>query len=178
MAELSTLARPYAKAAFEYAVDAADLKGWSDSLKAASVVSQEEKVVQLLGAPGYTSEQQATNTIEICGDAINEKAQGFLRVLAENKRLGLLPQISKQFEALKANREKTIDITVVSAVQLNDVQKNKLASALSAKLEREVNMQASVDVSLIGGAVVRAGDTVIDGSIRGKLSKLAQVLHS
>ena len=65
MAELSTLARPYAKAAFEYAVDAADLKSWSDSLKAASAVSQEEKVVQLLGAPGYTSEQRATNTIEI-----------------------------------------------------------------------------------------------------------------
>ena len=101
-----------------------------------------------------------------------------MRVLAENKRLGLLPQISKQFEALKANREKTIDITVVSAVQLSDVQKNKLASALSAKLEREVNMQASIDVSLIGGAVVRAGDIVIDGSICGKLSKLAQVLYS
>jgi F-type H+-transporting ATPase subunit delta len=178
MAELSTLARPYAKAAFEYAVDAVDLKGWSDSLKAASAVSQEEKVVRLLGSPGYTSAEQATKTIEICGDAINEKARRFLLVLAENKRLILLPQISKQFEALKANREKTIDVSVVSAVQLSDVQKNKLASALSARLEREVNMQASVDANLIGGVVVRAGDAVIDGSICGRLSKLAQVLHS
>tara|TARA_B110000503_G_scaffold139228_1_gene227155 strand:- start:1574 stop:2110 length:537 start_codon:yes stop_codon:yes gene_type:complete len=178
MAELSTLARPYAKAVFEYAVDAGDLKSWSDSLKVASAIAQADKVVQFIGSPGCTSAQQAAKIIEICGDAINEKTRGFLLVLAENKRLKLLPQISKQFEALKANKEKTIDVSVVSAVQLSDVQKNKLASALSTKLEREVNIQTSVDASLIGGVIVRAGDTVIDGSICGRLSKLAQALHS
>ena len=98
--------------------------------------------------------------------------------MAENKRLKLLPQISKQFETLKANREKTIEVSVVSAVELNDIQKNTLASALSAKLEREVNMQVSVDTALIGGAIIRAGDTVIDGSICGRLTTLAQALHS
>jgi F-type H+-transporting ATPase subunit delta len=178
MAELSTLARPYAKAAFEYAVVANNLQGWSNSLKTAAAVSQEDKVLRLLSSPSYTSAEQAKQAIEICGEAINEKVGGFLLVLAENKRLRLLPQISKQFELLKANREKTIDVSVVSAVQLSDEQKNKLASALSAKLEREVNMEASVDASLIGGAVVRAGDTVIDGSICGRLNKLAQALHS
>ena len=178
MAELSTLARPYAKAAFEYAVDAKDLQGWSDSLKTVAAVCQNDKVVSMLNSPSITLVQQAKRTIEICGNEINLKTQGFISVLAENKRLKLLPQISKQFEALKANREKTIEVSVVSAVELNDIQKNTLASALSAKLEREVNMQVSVDTNLIGGAVIRAGDTVIDGSICGRLTTLAQVLHS
>jgi len=178
MAELSTLARPYAKAAFEYAVDAKDLQGWSDSLKTVAAVCQNDKVVSMLNSPSITLVQQAKRTIEICGNEINLKTQGFISVLAENKRLKLLPQISKQFEALKANREKTIEVSVVSAVELNDIQKNTLASALSAKLEREVNMQVSVDTALIGGAIIRAGDTVIDGSICGRLTTLAQALHS
>ena len=101
-----------------------------------------------------------------------------MRVLAENRRLQLLPQIYQQFEVLKANREKTVEVNVVSATEISTEQQNKLASALSAKLEREVNMQVSVDDSLIGGAVVRAGDTVIDGSIRGRLAKLAEALNS
>jgi F-type H+-transporting ATPase subunit delta len=143
-----------------------------------AAVCQNEKVVNLLSSPSSTSAQQAKLTIEICGDEINEKTKGFISVLAENKRLKLLPQISKQFETLKDNREKTIDVDVVSAIKLSDKQKNTLASALSAKLEREVNMQVSVDTSLIGGAVIRAGDTVIDGSICGRLTTLAQVLHS
>lgn len=178
MAELSTLARPYAKAAFEYAVDAKDLQGWSDSLKTVAAVCQNDKVVSMLNSPSITLVQQAKRTIEICGNEVNLKTQGFISVLAENKRLKLLPQISKQFETLKANREKTIEVNVVSAVELNDIQKNTLASALSAKLEREVNMQVSVDTTLIGGAIIRAGDTVIDGSICGRLTTLAQALHS
>jgi len=178
MAELSTLARPYAKAAFEYAVNAKDLQGWSDSLKTVAAICQNDKVVSLLNSPSITLVQQAKRTIEICGDEINLKTQGFISVLAENKRLKLLPQISKQFEMLKANREKTIEVSVVSAVELSNTQKNTLASALSAKLEREVNMQVSVDAALIGGAIIRAGDTVIDGSICGRLTTLAQALHS
>ena len=120
MAELSTLARPYAKAAFEYAVDAKDLQGWSDSLKTVAAVCQNDKVVSMLNSPSITLVQQAKRTIEICGNEINLKTQGFISVLAENKRLKLLPQISKQFETLKANREKTIEVSVVSAVELND----------------------------------------------------------
>jgi len=178
MAELSTLARPYAKAAFEYAVNAKDLQGWSDSLKTVAAICQNDKVVSLLNSPSITLVQQAKRTIEICGDEINLKTQGFISVLAENKRLKLLPQISKQFEMLKANREKTIEVSVVSAVELSNTQKNTLASALSAKLEREVNMKVSVDAALIGGAIIRAGDTVIDGSICGRLTTLAQALHS
>jgi F-type H+-transporting ATPase subunit delta len=114
MAELSTLARPYAKAAFEYAVAGKNLKGWSNSLKILVAVCQSERVLSLLSSPSSTSAQQAKLMTEICGDEINEETKGFVSVLAENKRVKLLPQISKQFEALKDNREKTIDVDVVS----------------------------------------------------------------
>jgi len=178
MAELSTLARPYAKAAFQYAADASDLQGWSDSLAVAAAVAAQDVVVKLLSSPSYTATQQAEKTIEVCGDALNEKSRSFVQVLAENRRLQLLPQIYQQFEVLKANREKTVEVSVVSASEISTEQQDKLASALSSKLERQVNMQVSIDDSLIGGIVVRAGDTVIDGSIRGRLAKLAEVLNS
>ena len=178
MAELSTLARPYAKAAFEYAASANDLQGWSENLEVIAAVAQQQAVVKLLSSPSYTAAQQAEKTIEICGDAVTDEIGRFLRVLAENRRLQLLPQIYQQFEVLKANREKTVEVNVVSATEISTEQQNKLASALSAKLERDVNMQVSVDDSLVGGAVVLAGDTVIDGSIRGRLAKLAEALNS
>jgi F-type H+-transporting ATPase subunit delta len=178
MAELSTLARPYAKAAFQYAADASDLQGWSNSLAVAAAVASQDTVVKLLSSPSYTATQQAEKTIEVCGDALNEKSRSFVQVLAENRRLQLLPQIYQQFEVLKANREKTVEVNVVSASEISTEQQEKLASALSSKLEREVSMQVSIDDSLIGGVVVRAGDTVIDGSIRGRLAKLAEVLNS
>lgn len=178
MAELSTLARPYAKAAFQYAADASDLQGWSNSLAVAAAVAAQDTVVKLLSSPSYTATQQAEKTIEICGDALNEKSRSFVQVLAENRRLQLLPQIYQQFEVLKANREKTVEVSVVSASEISTEQQEKLASALSSKLERQVSMQVSIDDSLIGGVVVRAGDTVIDGSIRGRLAKLAEVLNS
>ncbi|WP_438951070.1 F0F1 ATP synthase subunit delta [Porticoccus sp.] len=178
MAELSTLARPYAKAAFEYAEGAGDLQNWSDSLAVAAAVAQQHVVEKLLSSPAYTAAQQAEKVITVCGDALSGKTLNFIQVLADNRRLRLLPQIYQQFETLKANREKTVEVNVVSAREISAEQQEKLASALSAKLERTVNMQVSVDSTLIGGAVVRAGDTVIDGSIRGRLLKLAEALHS
>ena len=178
MAELSTLARPYARAAFEYAAQADELKSWSESLATAGSVAQQPDVVKLLSSPSYTAQQQAATLIELCGDALDQKGQNFLSVLSENHRLQLLPEISLQFDILKANREKAVDVELVAAQELDAEQQQKLGDALSAKLERKVNMQVSLDKSLLGGAVIRAGDTVIDGSIRGRLAKLAESLHS
>jgi F-type H+-transporting ATPase subunit delta len=178
MAELSTLARPYARAAFEYAAQAGELQSWSDSLSTAGSVAQQSNVVDLLSSPSVTAQQQATALIEICGDALDEKGQNFLTVLSENHRLQLLPEISLQFDILKANREKSVDVELVAAHELDAEQQQKLSEALSAKLERKVNMQVSLDKNLLGGAVIRAGDLVIDGSIRGRLAKLAESLHS
>jgi F-type H+-transporting ATPase subunit delta len=104
--------------------------------------------------------------------------QNFVAILSENRRLQLLPQISHQFEIMKANREKAVDVDLVAAHEMDADQQQKLSDALSAKLERKVNMQVSLDKSLLGGAVIRAGDTVIDGSIRGRLTKLAESLNS
>ncbi|MDG2116520.1 MAG: F0F1 ATP synthase subunit delta [Porticoccaceae bacterium] len=178
MAELSTLARPYAKAAFEFAADAGDLQGWSTSLATAGAVAQQPAVVKLLSSPSSTAAQQAAAVIEICGDALSATGQNFIAILSENRRLQLLPQISHQFDIMKANREKAVEVDVVAAHEMGADQQQQLSDALSAKLERKVNMQVSLDKSLLGGAVIRAGDTVIDGSIRGRLTKLAESLNS
>ena len=178
MAELSTLARPYAKAAFEYAAASNELKGWSESLAVIAVVAQQGKVEKLLSSPTYTAEQQAQQLMDVCGESLSEAGRNFISVLAENRRLKLLPYIQQQFEVLKANREKSVDVNVTSAGEITPEQQQKLAAALQAKLDREVNLQVSIDKSLLGGAVIRAGDTVIDGSIRGRLAKLAEALNS
>jgi F-type H+-transporting ATPase subunit delta len=178
MAELSTLARPYAKAAFEFAADAGDLQGWSKSLSTAGAVAEQQAVVKFLSSPNATAAQQAAAVNDICGDALSVTGQNFIAILSENRRLQLLPHISHQFEIMKANREKAVDVEVVSAYELDAVQQKTLSDALGAKLERNINMQVSFDNSLLGGAVIRAGDTVIDGSIRGRLAKLAESLNS
>ena len=178
MAELSTLARPYAKAAFEFAADAGDLQGWSKSLSTAGAVAEQQAVVKFLSSPNATAAQQAAAVNDICGDALSVTGQNFIAILSENRRLQLLPHISHQFEIMKANREKAVDVEVVSAYELDAVQQEKLSDALGAKLKRNINMQVSFDNSLLGGAVIRAGDTVIDGSIRGRLAKLAESLNS
>jgi F-type H+-transporting ATPase subunit delta len=178
MAELSTLARPYAKAAFEYAMEAGDLQGWSDSLGTASSVAKQSSVDQLLSSPSSTSAEQAAALTDICGEFLGSAGKNFICILSENRRLKLLPQIAHQFEIMKANQEKAIEVDVVSAQPLDEEQQEKLTQALSKKLERKVNMQVSLDKSLLGGAVIRAGDTVIDGSIRGRLTKLAESFNS
>jgi len=178
MAELSTLARPYAKAAFEFAVDASDLQGWASCLATSAAVTQHAAVVKLLRSPSSTLIQQAATIIDLCGDDLNATGQNFITILSENRRLTLLPQISHQFEVMKANREKAVDVDVAAAQPLDAQQQQMLSDALSNKLQRKVNMQVSLDKSLLGGAVIRAGDTVIDGSIRGRLTKLAESLNS
>lgn len=178
MAELSTLARPYAKAAFEYAVQAEDLQGWSASLELAGAVAQQPEVSKFLSSPSATAEQQADALKEICGDQLLVTCQNFISILSENRRLKLLPQISQQFDMMKANREKAIDVEIASAHTLDEKQQQTLSDALSEKLERKVNLQVNIDKNLLGGAVIRAGDTVIDGSIRGRLTKLAESLNS
>jgi len=178
MAELSTLARPYAKAAFQAAVDANALEQWSEMLTYSSAVTQNEDVVKLLSNPGLTGQQQAQTLIEVCGDKLNEAGQNLVSVLAENKRISLLPQILEQFEHLKAEQEKSVDVEIVSAFEVADETKQKLTQALKAKLAKDVRVTTSVDETLVGGAIIRAGDLVVDGSVRGKLAKLAEAMNS
>ena len=178
MAELSTLARPYAKAAFEFAVTANDLAAWSTQLSVVSAVAQIEKVQTILSSPSLTSEQQAQQFIDLCGDELSANAQNFIKVLAENKRLPLLPEISTLFEIFKSNREKSVDVEVATVFDLDEALQEKLASTLSSKLERDVNVQTVIDKDLIGGVVIRAADIVIDGSISGRLAKLSEAMNA
>ena len=178
MAELTTLARPYAKAAFEHAQAHQQLASWSAMLGLAATVSQDDTMQRVLKAPRLTSAEKATTFNEVCGDKFDAQARNFISVVAENGRLDLLPEIAAQFELYKAEREQSVDVDATSAFALNDEQQDKLAKVLSARLGREVRLHAAEDASLIGGVVIRAGDLVIDGSVRGKLAKLAEALKS
>ena len=178
MAELITSARPYAKAAFEVALADGGLENWSKMLAVVASVTDHEAVATMLSSPTLAAEQLAQSLIDICGDELDSKGQKFICLLAENKRLRLLPEISTLFEILKANQEKSVDVEITTAFEISPDVSNKLAQALKARLQREINLATHVDQSLIGGAVIRAGDTVIDNSVRGKLSKLAEIMNS
>lgn len=178
MAELTTLARPYAKAAFEVALAGKALNEWSKMLAVSAAITRDETVSYLLRSPALSSEQVSDSFVQVCGDELNAKGKNFIRLLAENKRLVLLPQISQLYDVLKANQEKSVDVEVTTAFEISSEISTKLAQALKTRLQREIKMVTRVDHSLIGGVVIRAGDTVIDSSVRGKLSKLAESMKS
>lgn len=178
MAELSTLARPYAKAAFEYAVDNNLLAPWSEQLATVASVAADEGMAGVLNNPSLTAAQQASKLGEVCGEAVSAQMRNFIAILADNKRLALLPEIYTLFAQYKANREKTVDVEVISAFDLADSARDRLADVLGKKLERRVEVRTSTDSNLLGGVLIRAGDLVIDGSVRGKLDKLAEAMNS
>lgn len=174
MADKSTIARPYAKAAFEVA-GAGRLGAWSEGLRAAAATVSDPRVQALLGNPRVLPRQLA-DLVTAVADRLDEDGRNFIRTLAENHRLDCLPEISALFEQLKAEAEGTVDVAVTSAVPLSEAQQHELAAALERRLRRSVHLQCTTDPALIGGAVVRAGDLVIDGSLRARLSRIAYEL--
>lgn len=178
MAELSTLARPYANAAFEYAVAEGALEPWSQSLGLLAALCEDEKIAVLLRSPTHAGPQRVALLLKLCDGSLSGGVQNFLHVMADNHRLPLLPAVHEQFQALKANLERTIDVDVVTAAPLSEALHARLTTALGKRLGRDVRVAVSVDPALLGGAVIRAGDTVIDGSLRGRLNKLADALLS
>lgn len=178
MAERATIARPYAKAAFDYARDAKGLGQWSKGLQAAAAIVADPRVAEATKNPKWDAAQLAGLVTDVAGDSLDDGMRNFVRVLTENHRLLLLPEITEQYEALRAAVENSIDVEVVSAVTLNAAQAEKLAAALSQRFKRQVRMRNSVDSSLLGGAVIRAGDLVIDGSLKGRLERLGTELEA
>ncbi|MFT6286300.1 MAG: F-type H+-transporting ATPase subunit delta [Alcanivorax sp.] len=178
MAELSTLARPYAKAVFEFARDNSDLSQWSTQLETVAAVSQDSTMMAVFSNPSLTAEQQAQTLSDICGDELDTQGRNFVAILADNKRLALLPEIYSLFAKYKANQEKSVDVEVVSAFDLADSVRDRLAEVLGKKLERDVKVSTTTDSSLLGGVLIRADDLVIDGSVRGRLNKLAEAMNS
>lgn len=177
MADTATIARPYARAAFDYARGANALAPWSSLLKAANAALGDERVAALVGNPHVRSADLVTFLLELASGAqasadLSAKARNFLQLLADNRRLELLPQIALQYEALRAEVENTVDVTVTSAMPLTGAQSAKLSAALAKRFKRTVRLQQELDPKLIGGAIVRAGDFVVDGSLRGRVERL------
>ena len=178
MINTQTLARPYAKAAFEFASAAGRIEAWSGMLSLAAVAVEVPDVAELLRNPRLTSENKVKTLVQLLGSDIDEAFRNFVSTLGDNDRLDVLPTIRELFEELKAEAEKTLDVEVQTAFELTPAQLQTLAAALSKRLDRTVNPQQVVNPALIGGVVIRAGDVVVDGSVRGKLSQLAESLKS
>ena len=180
MAESITVARPYTKAAFETALAQGDLGSWSEFLNMAAAVVADPGLAQVLDNPELTAAQKAQLVTDVVNGShpVSQQAQNFLNLLAENKRLSLLPEVSSLYDTLKANQEQSVDVSIVSAFDLGYEQQDKLAQALSAMLSREINITSTTDASVLGGVIVHAGDLVIDGSVKGKLGKLAEAMNA
>ena len=173
MSELTTVARPYAKAAFDFAVEKDAVAKWQEMLAFAGAVAANDDMHQLLS--GAVAADIFNN---VCGEQLDEHGQNLVKVLAENKRLAALPEISTLFDAFKADYDKEIEVDVTSASTLTDAQQNELVASLEKRLARKVKLNCNVDPALIAGMVINAGDTVIDGSVKSKLNRLADALQA
>jgi F-type H+-transporting ATPase subunit delta len=176
MAERTTTARPYAKAIFALARQANRLAETSAGLIRAAETVVDPRVHALLGSPHVTAAQLAELVNGIAGDRLDENGRNFVALLAQNRRLGFLPEITALFEQMKAEVENAVDVEVTAATALTPDQESRYAAALQKKLGRTVRLHTKVDGSLLGGAVLKAGDLVIDGSIKGRLERLATEL--
>lgn len=177
MSELTTVARPYAKAAFDYAVEANAIENWYEMLIFAAEVSKNETITNYLSG-GASVEQAQELFLNVCGEQLNSNGQNFVKVLAENERLLVLPQVVEQFGELKAEYDKEVTVEVKAAVELSADQQASISAALEKRLARKVKLNCSVDASVVSGLVIKAGDMVIDGSVRGKLNRLATTMQS
>lgn len=183
MADNNTIARPYATAIFELANAAGELADWSSSLSVAAQLLADKGLVEYLGNPQFDDARRLeflTGLFTKAGAKVlsgdDSKGTNFLKLLIENGRISVLPEISEHFEDHKAKVENTVDATVTSATELSSEQLDDIASALKKRLGREVKIESEIDENLIGGAVIRAGDVVIDGSLRARLEGLATAL--
>lgn len=177
MSELTTIARPYAKAAFELAVEKGTVEAWNEMLFFAGQVTSDEQVQALLGSIA-TETQQSEIIIKLCAEQLNEQGQNLIKLMAENERLAAIPAVAELFAEFKADYDKEIEVDVVSATVLADDAQAKLVAALEKRFARKVKLNCSIDEAIVSGLVIKAGDTVIDGSVRGKLDRLATSLQS
>ena len=185
MADNNTIARPYARAAFEFAGEHKDLASWSEALDVAKDVLADGQVAKFLANPTLSDEQKlgfltdvfqsADSKQSVLGGG-NDQGTNFLKLLLEYGRVSVLPEIAEHFDALKAAVENTVDVTVTSAAKMSAAQEKTVVAALEERLGRSINLTTEIDENLIGGAVIRAGDVVIDGSLRARLQGLANAL--
>jgi F-type H+-transporting ATPase subunit delta len=177
MAEAITIARPYASAVFSIAQEKGELKAWSELLMVLAQCVNEPKMQSIITSPAISDEQIISILSDIAGDAMTADAPNFLALLAESNRLLLLTEITVLYEELRAEAEKSLTAEVISAMALTPEQEAKISEALKKRLGKEITLIISVDESLLGGAIIHAGDLVIDGSALGKLNRLANAIN-
>jgi len=177
MAEAITVARPYAQAAFLFANAQHTLKDWSEMLSLLAAITADATMSEVIDSPFLTESKLADLIIEVAGERINEQGANFIRVLAANGRLKLLPEIAAMYELKRRDAEGTVQAEMVTAYPASESQQTEIIASLRKRLGREVELSCSTDAGLLGGAIIRAGDLVIDGSVRGKLQRLGTVLN-
>ncbi len=177
MSELATLARPYAAAVFKRAKETDATSNWSQSLAFMSAVLKNEDITVVVDNPKISKDRLLALILDICQEHLNEENKNFLKLLVHNNRLGLLPSIVKIFEAYKAEDEGYVEVDVLTAYALSKEAKQNFAVTLEKTLGKKIHMNVTLDKSLIGGFLVRAGDRVIDGSIRGRLQHMQKALQ-
>jgi F-type H+-transporting ATPase subunit delta len=175
--EMKTIARPYAKAAFDFAVEKKAVDNWLSMLGFAAEVVQNKQMDEVING-NLNAEKMADVFLAVCGEQLDEQGQNLMRAMAANGRLSVLPAVVLEFAAMKAELDREVEADVVSAAKLTKQQMAKIQASLEKRLERKVKLNCSVDKSLMAGIIIKAGDMVIDGSVRGRLSRLAETLQS
>jgi len=173
MSEANTIARPYAQAAFDDAKRLNDLKGWSALLLTLAESLTNSEVRSVVRSPRISKSKIEDLVMSLCGSKLSQQQSNFIRVLVDGHRLDVATEILVMYEALRAEAEKFAEVTVVSAFELSDVQQQKIVAGLKQKMNREIKLSCKVDKNLLGGAVIRTGDQVIDGSARSRLGEMA-----
>lgn len=176
MADYSTQARPYAKAVFELARDGKAFGTWSEALAALSKLVATPELARLVGHPALTRTELAGVFMQALGGKLPAEAVALVRLLVENGRVQALPAIAEQFEQLRAAAEARVDVEITSAADVPQPQRQQLSAAIGKRLQRDVTISWKTDAALIAGALIRAGDLVIDGSVRGELDRLQTAL--
>lgn len=173
MSEFTTAARPYANAVYDIAHGAGALESWGNALDYLAAIIADETMSQLLDNPELGKTQKSELVIQVLGDKLSEQQQNLVKLMAENGRLKLMPYVQQQFEVARAKAENKVDAEVVSAFELSAEQTDELVNTLKNKLGCDVTLTTTVDESLIGGVVIKAGDTIIDASMKSQLDSLA-----
>ncbi|MGI9333847.1 MAG: F0F1 ATP synthase subunit delta [Gammaproteobacteria bacterium] len=180
MEDLGKIAHPYAVAAFNQAREEGDTEGWSNALGALALVVSDRHVKGLIASPGVDRSELAALLVDVTGQALGSPlkptAENFVRVLADNRRLDVVADIAQAYEFERSRAERSSDVKIVSAFELSASEQDKLASSLRQRLGTEIKMSVDIDPALIGGVIIRSGDTVIDASISGRLQELARAV--
>lgn len=176
MAELVTIARPYAEAVFKLACEKANLAGWSDMLELLATVARDAQMQACFGNPNLSAQQIESLVLGIAGDKLDGLGRNFVQVLVQNGRLELLPQIHDMFQSLKREHEGALEAKIISALPISDEQSRQLVARLETKYQRKISARVEIDPELIGGVKIMVGDKVIDATVRGRLEAMAAAL--